>query len=67
MNKVPFKINEMKTFLRETKRFQRAGFHDDRHNDFTIYEGAPNELNNAAWEKLLNGLSMYTFSGPSTD
>ncbi|KAE8369713.1 hypothetical protein BDV27DRAFT_152794 [Aspergillus caelatus] len=37
----------------EMKRFQRAGFHDDRHNDLTEYEGAPNAKNNAAWEKLL--------------
>ncbi|KAE8152272.1 hypothetical protein BDV25DRAFT_138087 [Aspergillus avenaceus] len=37
----------------ETKRFVRAGFHDDRHNDLTKYEGAPNAKNNAAWEKLL--------------
>lgn len=36
-------------------RFQRAGFHDGRHNDLTSYEGYPNEENNLAWDLLLEG------------
>ncbi|KAI1310107.1 hypothetical protein F5Y03DRAFT_392539 [Xylaria venustula] len=37
----------------EYKRFKRAGFHDTKHDDRTIYEGKPNKDNNAAWERLL--------------
>ncbi|KAI0520849.1 hypothetical protein F5B22DRAFT_653787 [Xylaria bambusicola] len=37
----------------EYKRFQRAGFHDTKHKDLTLYEGKPNKHNNAAWEHLL--------------
>ena len=39
----------------ESVRFQRAGFHDPRHNVTTIYEGAPNGENEAAWNRLLAG------------
>lgn len=37
----------------EATRFQRAGFHDHRHNSLTPYEGPPNEQNEAAWARLL--------------
>ncbi|KAI1453925.1 hypothetical protein F4805DRAFT_354269 [Annulohypoxylon moriforme] len=37
----------------ESVRFERAGFHDSRHEELTKYEGAPNAQNNAAWERLL--------------
>ncbi|KAK2008960.1 hypothetical protein LZ32DRAFT_684246 [Colletotrichum eremochloae] len=38
----------------ETVRFQRAGFHDHRHNTNTLYEGPPNQQNEAAWNRLLS-------------
>ncbi|KAK1850329.1 hypothetical protein CCHR01_07038 [Colletotrichum chrysophilum] len=38
----------------ETVRFQRAGFHDRRHNTNTLYEGPPNKQKEAAWDRLLS-------------
>ncbi|KAK3319761.1 hypothetical protein B0T19DRAFT_467446 [Cercophora scortea] len=38
----------------ESARFQRAGFHDSRHNTLNIYEGAPNGENEKAWKRLLD-------------
>lgn len=37
----------------EYQRFKRAGFHDGKHEDLTIYEGKPSDTNNAAWQRLL--------------
>lgn len=37
----------------EYQRFKRAGFHDARHKDLTVYEGPPNRKNDAAWERLV--------------
>lgn len=39
----------------EYQRFKRAGFHDTRHKDLTVYEGSPNRKNNVAWERLIEG------------
>ena len=41
--------------LYEKRRFQRAGFHDARHNQSNEFEGASSASNNAAWDKLLSG------------
>ncbi|KXH46447.1 hypothetical protein CNYM01_08477 [Colletotrichum nymphaeae SA-01] len=38
----------------EPVRFQRAGFHDLRHEPKTPYEGAPTAENEAAWNALLS-------------
>jgi hypothetical protein len=45
----------------ETVRFKRAGFHDPRHNAMTLYEGAPNAQNEAAWSHLLGGKPKCIF------
>ncbi|KAL7798029.1 hypothetical protein V8C37DRAFT_418521 [Trichoderma ceciliae] len=46
----------------ETTHFQRAGFHDSRHDSNTEYEGTPNTENDAAWDHLLD-VGVVNISG----